>query len=89
MSLNPVPGFNNLGVPHMVKKRLRFKDFQEKGIVLNWASLKLLIDEHGFPPDQLLSPNIRSWTEEEVEEWIASRPATRKPVPRRIRQEVE
>ena len=53
---------------------LRFADLIERGIVNSWPQLKRLQQLHGFPLGKMLSPNIRAWTEAEIDEWIASRP---------------
>jgi predicted DNA-binding transcriptional regulator AlpA len=65
-----------------LKPRLRYKQLREAGIARSWAQLNYLIDEHGFPVGVRLSPQVRSWTVEEVEAWIASRPSDRRPTPR-------
>jgi len=54
---------------------LRFRDLQARGVVKSWTQLKRLIEEYGFPPGRMLSPNIRVWSEEgEVEPWLKNRP---------------
>ena len=53
---------------------LRFADLVERGIVNSWPQLKRLQQLHTFPLGKMLSPNIRAWTEQEIDEWIASRP---------------
>jgi hypothetical protein len=53
---------------------LRFRDLRARGIVNSWPQLKRLQQLHGFPLGRMLSPNCRAWTEEEVDEWIVSRP---------------
>lgn len=53
---------------------LRFSDLKEHGIVSSWPQLKRLQTLHGFPLGRMLSPNIRAWTEREIEEWYTSRP---------------
>jgi predicted DNA-binding transcriptional regulator AlpA len=54
---------------------LRFRDLQARGIATSWTQLKRLIQEYGFPPGRMLSPNVRVWDEEEeVDPWLASRP---------------
>jgi hypothetical protein len=53
---------------------LRFADLIERGIVNSWPQLKRLQQLHGFPLGKMLSPNIRAWTEAEIDEWIGSRP---------------
>jgi predicted DNA-binding transcriptional regulator AlpA len=60
-------------------KYLRFPDLQARGVVNSRMTLKRLIDNQGFPPGVLLTPNARAWTEAEVNEWLASRPVARKP----------
>ena len=62
---------------------LRFRDLQERGIIPNWPTLKARVRDHGFPPGRKLGPNTRAWTEQEVDDWLASRPSAKKPVPRR------
>jgi hypothetical protein len=55
--------------------QLRFADLKESGIVKSWAQLKRLQELHDFPFGRLLSPNIRTWDEEEeIAPWLASRP---------------
>ncbi len=67
---------------------VRYRDLHAAGIVTNWQQLNNLIDEYGFPPGQLLSPNTRVWAVHDVEAWLASRPTERKIVaPRRHQQE--
>jgi len=46
-------------------------------------TLKRIIDEHDFPPGVLITPNARAWDEAEVDAWIESRPAARKPSTRK------
>jgi hypothetical protein len=56
-------------------KWLRFRDLQARGIVKSWAQLKRLIQEYGFPPGRMISPNIRVWSEEEeIGPWLKNRP---------------
>ena len=54
---------------------LRFADLKAMGIVGNWPTLKRWIDSEGFPPGRMLGKNTRAWTESEINEWIAGRPA--------------
>jgi hypothetical protein len=61
---------------------LRFPDLKARGIVNNWAQLKNLVGQYGFPAGQLLSPNVRAWRADRVQAWLDSRPAAKKPVPR-------
>jgi hypothetical protein len=53
---------------------LRFADLKTRRIVNSWPQLRRLQQLHGFPRGRMLSPNIRAWTEAEVDDWIASRP---------------
>ena len=53
---------------------LRFADLKRNGIVNSWPQLKRLQADQKFPPGRMLSPNIRGWTEAEIDEWIESRP---------------
>jgi hypothetical protein len=62
---------------------LRFRDLKARGIVNNWPTLQKRIEKFGFPPGRLIGPNARAWTEQEVENWIASRPVAKKPAPKR------
>jgi predicted DNA-binding transcriptional regulator AlpA len=64
-------------------KYLRFPDLKARGIVQSRMTLKRLIDDQGFPPGVLLTPNSRAWTEAEVNDWLTSRPVARKPDPRK------
>lgn len=53
---------------------LRFADLRERGIVKSWPQLKRMQEDHGFPPGRMLSPNVRIWTEDEIEKFIDLRP---------------
>jgi hypothetical protein len=57
-----------------MRKRLRYRDLVADGIVRNRPTLRNWIKKRGFPPGQLTGPNSRTWAEDEVEEWLASRP---------------
>jgi predicted DNA-binding transcriptional regulator AlpA len=58
---------------------LRYNDLVAANIVKSWTQLLRLIENQGFPPGRMLSPNVRAWTHQEVEEWLAARPTERKP----------
>jgi predicted DNA-binding transcriptional regulator AlpA len=58
----------------MPTKWLRFRDLKARGIVKNWPTLKRRVEKDGFPPGRMTGPNERTWTEEEIDEWYASRP---------------
>jgi predicted DNA-binding transcriptional regulator AlpA len=60
---------------------LRFADLKARGLVRNWATLQNWINHYDFPPGRLITPNNRSWTQAEVDAWIATRPVARKKVP--------
>jgi predicted DNA-binding transcriptional regulator AlpA len=64
-----------------MRKRLRFRDLEECGLVNNRVTLQNWIRDRGFPPGQMTGPNSRTWGEEEVEAWIDSRPTAPKPIP--------
>jgi hypothetical protein len=53
---------------------LRFRDLKDRGIVNSWPQLKRLIELHAFPKGRLLSPNVRAWTDTEIEDWVGTRP---------------
>jgi hypothetical protein len=58
----------------MTKKLNRFKDLKAKGFAESWAQLKRMIELYGFPPGRMLTPNVRAWTDEELDAYVASRP---------------
>ena len=60
---------------------LRFSDLKKRAIVGNRVTLKRWIDEEGFPPGIMLGAHTRAWRESDVEEWLASRPATHPDAP--------
>jgi predicted DNA-binding transcriptional regulator AlpA len=62
---------------------IRYHDIVAKGIVNSRMTLKRLIDHQSFPPGILITPNARAWDEADVDAWIASRPAARKPSTRK------
>ena len=60
---------------------LRFKDLQQRGIVKNREQLENLKKNYGFPLGRWMSPNTRTWTEDEIAEWYQSRPIATKNKP--------
>ena len=54
---------------------IRFNDLVACDIVRNRPQLENLKRNEGFPVGRLLSPNVRAWTEEEIQEWLDSRPS--------------
>jgi hypothetical protein len=65
----------------MAGMRLRFSDLRKRNIIKTWPTLKRRVAKDGFPPGEMTGPNERSWDEEEVDEWLKSRP-TEGPEPR-------
>jgi hypothetical protein len=61
-----------------MNKLLRYADLKARGIFNSRMTLKRQIDAGEFPTGRLITPNRRAWTPEEVEEYHATRPATRK-----------
>lgn len=55
-------------------KLLRFHDIKAAGIVNNRVTLAEWVEKHNFPPGRYLGPNTRVWTEQEISDWLASRP---------------
>jgi hypothetical protein len=55
-------------------KYVRFRDLKARGIADSWARLNQLIENEGFPRGRLLSPQVRVWTEQELQDFHASRP---------------
>ena len=53
---------------------IRYPELVARGIVNSRPQLSNLIIRQGFPPGRLLSPNVRAWTEDEIADWLASRP---------------
>jgi predicted DNA-binding transcriptional regulator AlpA len=64
-----------------MRKRLRFADLVALGIVNNRPTLQNWIRDRGFPPGQLTGPNSRTWSEDEVQRWLARRPTAAKAPP--------
>jgi hypothetical protein len=63
------------------KRRLRYSDLKPRGIVNNRMTLRNWILKYGFPPGQLTGPNTRTWGEDEVDQYVATRPTAPKPPP--------
>jgi hypothetical protein len=62
---------------------LRYPDLVAANIVNSWMAVNRLIDAEGFPPGVMLAANTRAWRRDEVENWLATRPSGKKPVPGR------
>ena len=57
---------------------VRYPDLVKARIVTSWMALYRLIDDHGFPPGIMLSPNRRVWKLSDVEDgWRTGRPPAR------------
>jgi hypothetical protein len=54
----------------------RYRDLKARGIVTSWVQLKRMIEFYGFPPGKMLTPNCRTWTDQEIDAYYASRPVT-------------
>ena len=57
-------------IPHFVVQ----DDLAERKISSSARQTKYLQEHHGFPLGRMLSPQIRGWTEQEITDWLASRP---------------
>jgi predicted DNA-binding transcriptional regulator AlpA len=62
-----------------MRKRLRYRDLLALGIVSNRVTLQNWIRDRDFPRGQLTGPNSRTWSEDEVQDWLDSRPTAAKP----------
>ena len=57
-----------------VPKFLRLKNLEELGIAESHQAVRHMQMHYGFPLGRLLGPGTRVWTEDEINEWLASRP---------------
>ena len=57
-----------------VPKFLRLKNLEELGIAKSHQAVRHMQMHYGFPLGRLLGPGTRVWTEDEINEWLASRP---------------
>jgi hypothetical protein len=64
-----------------MQKRLRYRDLKERGIVNNRTTLANWIQNLGFPCGQLTGPNTRTWGEDEIVDFLNSRPTAPKAAP--------
>ena len=53
---------------------IRYKNLEDAGVVSSWPQLRHMIENEGFPPGFLLSPNVRAWFADTVKKWLAERP---------------
>jgi hypothetical protein len=71
---------------------IRMKELKERGIVRNWPQLKDLQERAGFPLGRLLgdsNSHSRVWTEDEIADWLESRPVDPAPVRGAIKRRIE
>jgi predicted DNA-binding transcriptional regulator AlpA len=69
---------------------VRYKDLVAAGIVDSYRQLYNLINDRGFPPGMLLSPNVRAWNVADIEAWLSTRPTARKVIaPHRTKETEE
>jgi len=57
-----------------MSKWLRFADLRARGIITSWPMLRRRIDRDGFPSGRMLGANTRAWSEDEIQQWLDSRP---------------
>ena len=58
----------------MLPQLIRYKHLKDAGVVSSWAQLQHMIENEGFDPGFLLSPNVRAWYAHKVQKWLAERP---------------
>jgi hypothetical protein len=66
---------SNRDAPRVLERHYRFNDLKELGIVPNWPTLSAWIRERQFPPGRLVSPRIRLWNSQEIQEWLDRQPS--------------
>ena len=59
----------------------RYSELKARGLVKNRTQLKNMIEKYGFPPGRLLSPNVRVWTDEEIDTYVDNSPVEPKAAP--------
>jgi hypothetical protein len=59
-------------------KWLRYKHFKEDGIFNSRMTMMRAIQRGELEPGTLISPNIRAWTEQQRDRYIACRPTSKK-----------
>jgi predicted DNA-binding transcriptional regulator AlpA len=62
-----------------IREVTNFKGLKRAGVVTNHPSLDDKIKNQGFPPGFWAGPNTHVWFVDEVNDWLASRPAERPP----------
>jgi predicted DNA-binding transcriptional regulator AlpA len=63
----------------MLPNFIRFRDLKERQIVNSWPQLGRMIRDEAFPRGKMLGPNTRAWSEQEIADWLASRPEGKQP----------
>ena len=53
---------------------LRFADLKAREIVRSWPQLGRLMRDQSFPRGTMLGANTRAWEEQQIADWLASRP---------------
>ena len=64
----------------MLPTFIRFADLKSRGIVASWPQLINLQRNQGFPTGRMLSAQVRAWTEQEISDWLNSRPTEKRPL---------
>jgi predicted DNA-binding transcriptional regulator AlpA len=65
-------------------KLFRFVDLKANGVAKSWPQLYRMIELYGFPAGRLLSPQVRVWTDTEIDAWLATRPVRADAAPRGV-----
>ena len=61
---------------------LRFAQLKERNIVTSREQLANMIKRDGFPAGRYLTPNCRTWSEDEIAKWYSTRPVELAPAQR-------
>jgi predicted DNA-binding transcriptional regulator AlpA len=64
----------------MSKGWLRFRDLKARNIVKSYTQLRRMRKLYGFPSGRMITPQIRGWTEEEIDAYYASCPVEGPPL---------
>jgi predicted DNA-binding transcriptional regulator AlpA len=68
---------------------LRYKDLTKLGIFRSPMTMKRAIDCGDLAQGRMLSANVRAWSQEEIAQYIATRPTARKAPPLRKKPELQ
>jgi predicted DNA-binding transcriptional regulator AlpA len=63
----------------MLPRYVKFRDLKQLNIVNSWPQLGRMMRDEAFPSGKKLGPQTRVWTEQEVADWLASRPEAKQP----------